>query len=416
MFITGNFTPPLLQTVPSVVPVQQVPANTPLVADNSPPPDVNLPRAVQYYADYSGCGFWRMLWPEHLLNAYGRMTVHGSTVMVLDPRWYVNVKVVRVQRQATSSQLQFVKFLREVSEQISKQPGQTGFRIVYEIDDLVFCEDIPDYNKFKTAFVDPQIRKNAQDIMSLCDEITVTNDFMKDYYKEKTGHKHVTVIPNYPPKFWLGHFYNEKQISSNYDTYKAKPRILYAGSGAHFDVENRVNQRDDFEHIIRTIYDTHTEFQWVFLGAFPLPLRPLVERGLVEFHPWTNLYNYGETIYKLRINMMIAPLQDNNFNKSKSDLKWIEANCFGLPIACQDLCTYKDAEFKFKTGEEMIGIVRDVLSRKGRYMNICAAARKNADSRWMENSSNLDCYYELFNYPFGAPERVNINRINGITV
>ena len=53
MFITGNFTPPLLQTVPSVVPVQQVPANTPLVADNSPPPDVNLPRAVQYYADLS---------------------------------------------------------------------------------------------------------------------------------------------------------------------------------------------------------------------------------------------------------------------------------------------------------------------------------------------------------------------------
>ena len=191
---------------------------------------------------------------------------------------------------------------------------------------------------------------------------------------------------------------------------------LSAGSGAHFDVENRVNQRDDFEHIIRTIYDTHTEFQWVFLGAFPLPLRPLVERGLVEFHPWTNLYNYGEAIYKLRINMMIAPLQDNNFNKSKSDLKWIEANCFGLPIACQDLCTYKDAEFKFKTGEEMIGIVRDVLSRKGRYMNICATARKNADSRWMENSSNLDCYYELFNYPYGAPERVNINRINGITV
>jgi len=408
MFVSGPYTPPLLQNVPLGVPGVVQPEKPAIVADNTPPPDTNLPRAVQYYADYSGCGFWRMLWPEHLLNAFGSMTVHGSTVMVLDPRWYVNVKAVRIQRQATSHQLQFVKFLREVSKQV-------GFRIIYEIDDLVFCEDIPDYNKFKTAFVDPEIRKNAQEIMSLCDEITVTNEFMKNYYMEKTGHKNVTVIPNYPPKFWLGNFYNEKSISSNYDTYKNKPRILYAGSGAHFDVENRVNQNDDFAHVVKAIYDTYTEFQWVFLGAFPLPLRPLVDAGKVEFHPWTNLYHYGEKIKNLRINMMVAPLQNNTFNKSKSDLKWVEANCFGLPIACQDLCTYADAEFKFNNGEEMIQQIRDVLSKKGRYMNICAAARKNAESRWLENDENINCYKELFLHPYGSKERVLLNKINNIS-
>lgn len=406
MFNSGLFTPPLLQNVPGFT--QQQPGAPVLQPDNSQPPEVNLPRVVQYYADYSGCGFWRMLWPEHLLNAYGHMTVHGSTVMVLDPRWYVNVKAVRVQRQATSSQLQFVKFLREVSKQV-------GFKIIYEIDDLVFCEDIPDYNKFKTAFVDPEIRKNAQEIMSLCDEITVTCDFMKQYYAEKTGHKNITVIPNFPPKFWLGNFYDEKVISSNYDTYKQKPRILYAGSGAHFDVENRVNQNDDFAHVVKAIYDTHQQFQWVFLGAFPLPIKPLIDRGLVEFHPWVNLYNYGEKLKNLRINMVVAPLQDNTFNKSKSDLKWIEANSLGLPIACQDLCTYKDAEFRFRTGDEMISVIKDVLSKKGRYMNISAAARKEANSRWLENPENLGCYQELFNHSYGSPQRVRLNKINGIS-
>jgi hypothetical protein len=410
MFTTGNFAPPLLRAAPTFgVPVAGITPNNGIVAaDNTPPPEVNNARAVQYYADYSGCGFWRMLWPEHILNASGEMTVHGSTVMVLDPRWYVNVKAVRVQRQATSAQLQFVKFLREVSKQV-------GFRIIYEIDDLVFSEDIPDYNKFKTAFVDPEIRKNAQEIMSLCDEITVTCDFMKNYYREKTGNQNITVIPNYPPKFWLGNFYDEKTISANYDTYKNKPRILYAGSGAHFDVENRVGQNDDFAHVVKAIFDTYNEFQWVFLGAFPLPIRPLVEQGLVEFHPWVGLYGYGEKIKNLRVNMMVAPLQDNTFNKSKSDLKWVEANSFGLPIACQDLCTYKDAEFKFKTGDEMIKIVRDVLSKKGRYMNLCSAARKNANARWLENDENLGCYKELFLHPYGSPERVLLNKINGIT-
>ena len=373
------------------------------------PPEANTPRVLQYYADYSGCGFWRMIWPEHLLNAFNYYTVHGSTVMNLDPRYYVNVKVVRIQRQATEHQLQFVQFLREVSKQV-------GFRIIYEIDDLIFSEDIPDYNKYKPAFTDPKIRKCCQDIMNLCDEVTVTCDFMKEYYQQKTGHQNITVIPNFPPKFWLGHFYDEKQISSNYDTYKGKPRILYAGSGAHFDVDNRVGQNDDFAHVVKMISDTVDKYQWVFLGAYPLPLKHLVQSGKIEFHQWANLYFYGEKIKNLRVNMMVAPLQDNNFNKSKSDLKLVEANAFGLPIACQDLCTYKDAKFKFKTGEEMIEVIDDVLSKKGRYMNICAKARADANKRWMENEENIGCYTELFGHPYGSKERKLLNKINRLTV
>lgn len=372
------------------------------------PPEANLSRAIQYYADYSGCGFWRMIWPEHLLNAYNHMTVHGSTVMCLDPRYYVHAKVVRIQRQATPHQLEFVKFLNEVKKQV-------GFRLIYEIDDIVFSEDIPEYNKFKPAFTDPSIRKNIIDIMNLCDEITVTCQFMKEYYESKTGHKCVTVVPNYPPKFWIGNHYDSKMISDNFDQYQKKPRVLYAGSGAHFDVENRVGQNDDFAHVIKSIADTVDKFQWVFLGAFPLPLRSLVESGKIEFHPWANLYNYGEKIKNMRVNMMVAPLQDSNFNKSKSDLKLIEANAFGIPIACQNLCTYEDAPFKFNTGEEMIEVIKDVLSKKGRYMNLSAKARAAANTRWLENPENLQCYTELFMNPHGDKNRVRLNEINSIT-
>jgi glycosyltransferase involved in cell wall biosynthesis len=383
---------------------QQQPINTPAPLV---PPETQLPRGVQYYADYSGCGFWRMIWPEHVLNAYNHCTIHGSTVMCLDPRWYVNTKVVRIQRQATEHQLQFIKFLKEVQKQV-------GFRLIYEIDDIVFYEDIPEYNKFKPAFADKQIRENIIEIMNLCDEITVTCQFMKDYYETKTGHKNVTVIPNFPPKFWIGNHYDPKWISDSYDQYKRKPRILYAGSGAHFDVENRVGQDDDFAHVIKAVHDTADKYQWVFLGAFPLPLRHLVESGKVEFHQWANLYNYGEKIKNLRVNMMVAPLKDSNFNKSKSDLKLIEANAFGIPIACQDMCTYEDAPFKFNTGEEMIEKIDDVLSKKGRYMNISAKARATSNTRWLENPENIKCYQELILHPHGDRNRTRLNEINGI--
>jgi hypothetical protein len=403
MIFTGNSSP-LVKNAnrfsPAAKQTQQ--AQQPLV-----PPEANLPRALQYYADFSGCGFWRMIWPEHLLNAYNHCVVHGSTVMCLDPRYYIHTKTVRIQRQATEHQLQFVKFLKEVQKEV-------GFKIVYEIDDIVFNEDIPDYNKYKPAFTNPKIRQNILEIMGLCDEVTVTCQFMKDYYMEKTGHKNITVIPNFPPKFWLGNHYDPKWISDCYDQNTKKPRILYAGSGAHFDVEHRVNDDDDFKHVIDTIAGTVDKYQWVFLGAFPLPLRDYVHSGKIEFHQWANLYNYAEKIKNLRVNMMVAPLKNNNFNKSKSDLKLIEANAFGIPIACQDLCTYEDAPFKFDTGDEMIKVIDDVLSKKGRYMNLSAKARAQANTRWLENPENLQCYVELMTLPYGHKDRKRLNEINGI--
>lgn len=386
-------------------PFQQAPASNTQAQPLPQPPELSLNRAMNYYADYSGCGFWRMIWPEHLLNAHQRMIVHGSTVMVLDPNYYRGVKAVRIQRQATSHQMQFVKHLREISKQL-------GFRIIYEIDDLVFSEDIPDYNKFKPAFTDPQIRKNCQEIMEMCDEITVTCNFMRDYYKSKTANQNVTVIPNYPPKWWMGNFFNEKRISENYDHNQKKPRILYAGSGAHFDVDNRVNQNDDFAHVFDVIAKTVDKYQWVFLGAFPLRLAHLVQAGKIEFHQWSQLYNYPEKIYNLKVNMMVAPLQDSTFNKAKSDLKYIEACCYGIPIACQDICTYEDAPIKFRTGDEMINQIEETLSKKGKYMNLCSKARKVAETRFLENEENISKYVELYTYPYKASERINLNTVN----
>jgi len=362
------------------------------------PAELDLPRALNYYADFSGCGFWRMAWPEHVLDAHQKAVVHGSTCMILDERSYQNLESVRVQRQATEHQLKFVQFLRGISQ-------KHNFRLLYEIDDIVFHEDIPDYNKFKAAFVDPKIRKCAEEIMKTCDEITVTNDFMKEYYMDKTGNKNITVIPNYPPKFWLGNFYDEDRISKVYSKRKRKPRILYAGCGAHFDVDNNVNQRDDFHHVIDTVIKTRKKFQWVFLGAYPLKLTPYIRSGEIEFHQWTRLYEYGQTIHSLRVNAMIAPLENNTFNKAKSDIKYVEASAFGLPAICQDLCTYENAPYKFNTGDEMIDQLDDVLSDKVKYMKICRKARAYADTRWLESDNNIDKYLELYTIPFQDPKR-----------
>lgn len=382
----------------------QSPQPRPQAIDNSLPPEADFDRSINYYADYSGCGHWRMIWPEHMMNAHQKSVIHGTTMMVLDERYYQNTKTVRLQRQATEQQLQFIGLLKDFQQ-------RQGFNIVYEIDDIVFHEDIPDYNKFKVAFVDPKIRETAMRIMQEVDEVTVTNKFMKDYYMDKTGNKNITVIPNYPPKWWIGNFYNRKEIEKRYTKNRKKHRIAYCASGAHFDVENRTGQRDDFYHVNQAIANTVDDYQWVFVGAFPLPLRDLVKSGKIEFHPWQRLYEYPSLLDSLNINMFIAPLCDNTFNKAKSDLKHIEACCYGLPIACQDLCTYEDAPIKFTTGDEMIDQIKATLRYGNTYMEASDKARATADTRWLELDSNIDKYVELYCHKYGSSERKLINSL-----
>lgn len=375
-----------------------------VVPSHQPDPH-QIIRAVHYNADTSGCGLWRMGWPAHLLNYYEKCMVTESLVMITDPRWYHNVKAIRVQRQATQHQKQFLTFLKQLQKDV-------GFRLIYEVDDVVFSEDIPDYNKYKHAFVPNEIRQNCIEMINMCDEVTVTCEFMRDLYREKTGKKEITVIPNFVPRFWMGNFFDERKVSQNYDKHKRRPRILYAGSGAHFDVDNKVGQKDDFEHVIKAIVDTRHKYKWVFVGAFPLKLMQFVQNGDIEYHPWLKLYDYPKKIADLEITMAVAPLQDNNFNKSKSDLKYIEACCYGIPVACQDLCTYEHAEIKFKTGEEMIKCIEEELRSAARYKDRALKRYKVAENRFLEHDRNLDCYTELYTTPYKDPRRVNLSRYN----
>ena len=376
------------------------------ITPNSKPREVDMVRGLNYYADFSGCGFWRMIWPEHTLNAYQKAIIHGSTVMVSDEKYYTNVKTVRIQRQATPHQLKFVKYLKGLGDKL-------GFKVAYEIDDIVFHDDIPEYNKFRGAFADDAIRQATTEMMQMSDEMTVTCEYMKNYYMDKTGNKNITVIPNYPPRYWLDQ-YDELSVEQNFSKRKKKPRVLYAGSGAHFDVDNLVNQQDDFGHVVDAVRKSVNKYQWIFIGAFPMKLRDLVKAGKIEYHPWVNLYDYPRLVKKVRANVMVAPLVDNVFNRAKSDLKFIEGCAFGAPAICQDMCTYENAYKKFNNGSEMIDQIDSVMSDKTDYMKLVRKGRQYIETRWLEHPDNIGKYTELYTLPYGHPDRKLLNKLNGI--
>lgn len=381
----GNYNPSFFQQRVNEQ-FEQIRRANPVVNSTPEAPGAGLKRALHFYADYGGCGLWRMTWPELLMNGYGKAVVNGLTQMNADPNFYRHIQAIKLQRQATPDQYEFVKFLKNLQQQF-------GFKMIYEIDDVVFGEDIPLYNTSRSAFTDPIINETIKKIINLCDEMSVVSPYMRDYYRRKTGKQEITVIPNYAPKFWLHDFYNPNKIDKNYVKNKKKPIIGYMGSGTHFDPANAANQQDDFAHVVEAIIRTRNKFQWVFFGGVPMKLLPYVQRKEIIHHPWANIYEMPRVFASLGINAVIAPLAHNEFNRAKSDIKMLEAGALGIPGVFQNLEPYQNATFKFNTGDEMISQLDKLLRDRNEYLRHSEKARKAAEKRWLDN--HLDEHYEL---------------------
>ena len=104
------------------------------------------------------------------------------------------------------------------------------------------------------------------------------------------------------------------------------------------------------------------------MGGAPLKLKPFIDNGDIEFHPWATLPDYPQAIADLNVNCLIAPLANNEFNKCKSNIKHLEGATQGIPVVCQDLITYESSPNRFQTGEEMIDQIRSILKDTDTYM------------------------------------------------
>lgn len=375
-----------------------------------PAPGEGLPRVIHYCADQSGCAFWRLIWPGDELLAHNKCVIMTLYQMVILAQFYLGIDAVRLQRQCTSQQLEFVKFLRQVTEDFKKNDKiKKGFRIILEVDDIIGpAECIPEYNVCRDAFLDPEILNNFKKIAHLCDEMTVVSENMRKHYTKYLEYDKISVIPNYAPKSWLDRGHDEESVIDNFIKHKQKPRVLYAGSGTHFDVDNRVNQKDDFAHVVDFIIKdltVHKKYEWVFVGGLPQRLRQFINNG-IEFHNWSAITEYPDLIKSLNVNAAIAPLADNAFSRSKANIKLMEYGALGIPCVAQDLDPYNSDGWThlFTTGEQMMTELSKIVSSEMAFKKAVKEARAYAERFWLKD--HLDQYSLLYTTEFGSAERL----------
>lgn len=82
------------------------------------------------------------------------------------------------------------------------------------------------------------------------------------------------------------------------------------------------------------IKELEGQVEWVFMGMKP-------RNVLCEFHPGVPFEMYPEKLASLNLDLALVPLEINQFNECKSNLRLLEIGTCGVPIIATDIEPYR---------------------------------------------------------------------------
>ena len=333
----------------------------PAVAARRPASAVRLNPQKQYFLasthiDVGGCSYYRILFISQLLSQrYVNTSFCDARLLFNYTHLFPSLSSFRLQRACGIKDLPwFQKILLPAKRKF-------GFPVVYEIDDILVRDDIPEYNCYRDIF-----REGAQAIpvfMNGADAITVTCAPLADYYSAKfrIPRTKFRVIPNYLPRYFFDS-YDEVVVRDRIASQKSrKPRICFSCGMSHFDMK-KVGCGDDFSGILDWIVQNRHRYQFIFHGGFP----PALARYAEDFIrvPVGPFLDYPRVRRSLRADLFIQPLKRSIFNECKSPIKLLESWAEGVPAFVQDLNGYRAIapEACFDTQQTLDRMVRDLFA------------------------------------------------------
>lgn len=267
-----------------------------------------MKRLLFLVGDTAGCAHYRMMLPARALEKTGKYQCRVS--MVIDKEkaaWDPDLIIVSRQDKP------------EVLTLLSLWKNKYGKRIIYDLDDDLI-HVYPSNPSFSAM---QKTRTFATKIIKLCDKLTVSTQPLKTVYDEI--HQRVEVLPNQiiPQYAKLGR-----------ENKTGKIRIGWAGTNTH---------QDDFAgaaHALIDIIKLRPEVQLVFFGYVPDIIRANIPAERIEYHKFVDIGQYHLHLGMLALDVGIAPLKDTLFNRSKSNLKFLEYGVMGVPTIASPVYPY----------------------------------------------------------------------------
>ena len=263
-----------------------------------------------------------------------------------------------------------------------------GLRVLLDYDDVLWDIGgeslLPEYNM---ARLDPvKAGETIERMAGMVDGVLVTCPWLAVCWKTRFGTE-ATVLPNYLPK----HLYGKR--TTRHEAPIGKPVVLYGGSPFHY----REGMAGDFagpwvpwltEAVKAGDIELHMfrPEAWMF--------KEVADR--IVLHDPVHSIMWPSTLREIYPDIYIAPLQDNAFNRAKSDLKYSEACAIGAAFVgswWNDSCPYAEQhELGRVTSKTTAAKLAEKVAKICQPENFNAMMEhqeKHAVMMWLESRSNL---------------------------
>lgn len=299
--------------------------------------------------DNTACNFYRILTPLHKLDEQGHAEVTFVREAQLADPSAVNLAllsdVIVFHRPATETWFNFIKTCRKHGKLIVSDYDDDPFNtsplnpyysqvgveeVMWEWPDgtreWLWSEDMVSPTGNKIFNIERNI--NHRDMFRLnfkkSDLVSCTTDLLRQEFLKVN--KNVAVLPNCIDfDFW----------PKAPEMVKKEVRIGWQGGSSHYE---------DLYLIKDIIIDTlkkHPNAKFIYFGDMRFQgLFKDAPQNQIEWHPWVGHATYPYKLALMNLDIGLCPLVDNQFNRNKSAIKWMEYSVMGIATIASNIPPY----------------------------------------------------------------------------
>jgi len=311
--------------------------------------------------DYKACGRYRIAYPAQVMYNEAKITLSPpGSFHYYGQEWFFTQRIIH----------------KELFEPLLDIKKKYNVKFVIDYDDDVWNE-MPEFNK---CGLNQDGVKDAmkQYLNDLADKVTCTNEYIKKSLMEFVPEDKIIIMPN------CLDFHRWR-----FDRYPSPNNMsfLYAGSPTHWTPDNYGDFSKGLVHYLNNKDVT-------VMGRTPsfLPKARLLSN-------WVDIDDYPIQFARcaLQNRFIIAPLADNNFNRCKSDLKYIESCAVGRVCLVSEFpgCPYNEVSHPLQRipVNSTATAIKYIVERANEHYDEIIAHQYNVlQSRWLDWRK----YIELF--------------------
>lgn len=196
---------------------------------------------------------------------------------------------------------------------------QMGKKVWIDYDDLL--TEVPRSNPLYFEYAKPKVKLNIECLIHMADALTFSTKTLMENFNLSPGIKKNKIVEVIPNAF--------DNTLFSFGKFSEKNDVVWRGSVTHED-DLRAYAAD----IISVMKDHGGQIH--FIGDDPYFITSELHPDSVRAYQVMEVMSYFEFIKQGLGQIWIVPLRDNRFNRSKSNITWLEATMAGGCCVCPD--------------------------------------------------------------------------------